>query len=654
MKKDLFNLQDKNSTSEQLIIKEIVEESKSTIVFATEPIICSLADIFSNFHGKSNLNSDSFESGVLSEIEISRGILNLAEGIQYFHTIQKKLHLNISPDSIIITVEGKWKFCSFGLSLTHSGEMGIGRLPSPYFLKASFNDDGNDNRKIKLEPDLSYSCPEMTVGGLNPPNVRYLTTAADVFSLGILAYELYQFNLKSKDSRFHSRCIVSNNLMNHKEAIDKLIYLDFSCVSFSLKNLLLNMIQAETSKRLSIADIINNSYFSSGSLAILKNIDTLHMRDIASQSTFLVGLSNQLEGFPVRILQNSVLPTICKICNSNAALWMYVLPIHQFISKKIKISDYINIALPYIAKGLSIITPTEVMQIFMKNINWLMETFNNEFFKDHILTLVCNGLDIQNEAMQTQTLVILCKNEELRKAIDQKCLTDLILPKVCKEACKNNVPNIKILALYFLSLVNSRIDKTYLGKFILPSLQYIIDNEKNPLVSMSVIGNYEVMSLSVGAEYIATQILPTIQPLLIDRSLNKQQFQLVVCLVRTLISIVLKKRTVELEMEPILFADSTSNLINIDPFQHAKKLLADFGMKLSTDTIIGKSSISSTNSSVFDLPPPPPLSALPPPPLSSVSLLYLTLCYFLVLSIIFFLLLFNYRHLFHHQHHCHH
>jgi SCY1-like protein 2 len=509
MKKDLFNLQDKNSTSELLIIKEVVEESKSTIVFATEPIICSLADIFSNNQGKANLNSDSFESGVLSEIEISRGILNLAEGILYFHTIQKKLHLNISPESIVITVEGKWKFCSFGLSLTHSGEMGIGRLPSPYFLKSSFNDEGCDGRKIRLEPDLSYSCLEMTVGGINPPNVRYVTTAADVFSLGILAYEFYQFNLKSKDSRFHSRCIVSNNLMNHKEALDKLTYLDFSIVSLSLKHLLLGMIQTESSKRLSISDIINNSYFSSGSLAILKNIDTLQTRDIASQSTFLVGLSSQLDGFPMRILQNTILPTICNICNSNAALWMYVIPIHQFISKNIKITDYINMASPYIAKGLSIITPTECMQIFMKNINWLMETFNEDFFKDHIITLICNGLDINNESMQTQTLCILCKNEELRKSIDQKCLTDLIIPKVCKEACKNNVANIKILALYFLSLINSRIEKSYLAKYILPSLQYIIDNEKNPLVSMSVIGNYEVMSLSVGSDYIATQILPT-------------------------------------------------------------------------------------------------------------------------------------------------
>jgi hypothetical protein len=113
-------------------------------------------------------------------------------------------------------------------------------------------------------------------------------------------------------------------------------------------------------------------------------------------------------------------------------------------------------------------------------------------------------------------------------------------------------------------------------------------------------------------------IILIVQPLLIDRSLNKQQFQLVVCLVRSLISIVLSKRTVELEMDPILFTDSNSNTTNIDPFQHAKKILVDADMKTTTDSMIGKSSTSSSNSSVFDLPPPPPLSAVPPPPVSVV------------------------------------
>ena len=48
-------------------------------------------------------------------------------------------------------------------------------------------------------------------------------------------------------------------------------------------------------------------------------------------------------------------------------------------------------------------------------------------------------------------------------------------------------------------------------------------------------GNYEKIADVVGPEYIASSILPTIQPLLVDRSLNKQQFALVVNLTRSLL-----------------------------------------------------------------------------------------------------------------------
>ena len=41
--------------------------------------------------------------------------------------------------------------------------------------------------------------------------------------------------------------------------------------------------------------------------------------------------------------------------------------------------------------------------------------------------------------------------------------------------------------------------------------------EKNPIVSMCVLGNYESIAESVGPEYIASSILPTIQPMLVDR-----------------------------------------------------------------------------------------------------------------------------------------
>jgi SCY1-like protein 2 len=131
-----------------------------------------------------------FDSGAaLSEMEISRGLLNIAQAVQYLHTVQRKLHLNITPESIVITATGQWKLCSFGFSLGfQQGEQQ--RLASPYFLQAVA--PATAALITRLEPDLRYAAPECTDGGLNPPGVRYLTPVADVFSLGILFYEIYR------------------------------------------------------------------------------------------------------------------------------------------------------------------------------------------------------------------------------------------------------------------------------------------------------------------------------------------------------------------------------------------------------------------------------------------------------------------------------
>jgi serine/threonine protein kinase len=96
-------------------------------------------------------HADFFENGrVVSEIEVSRGFLNLAEGLQYLHVVQRKLHLGINPESVVITAEGIWKLCSLGLSLGFQQGDQL-RLPSPYFLKA---EPAAHASSIRLEPDL--------------------------------------------------------------------------------------------------------------------------------------------------------------------------------------------------------------------------------------------------------------------------------------------------------------------------------------------------------------------------------------------------------------------------------------------------------------------------------------------------------------------
>ena len=82
-------------------------------------------------------------------------------------------------------------------------------------------------------------------------------------------------------------------------------------------------------------------------------------------------------------------------------------------------------------------------------------------------------------------------------------------------------------ALYLMSLLCKRLPAAYLIKNFLPSLKYIAENFKSPAVAMCILGCYEALADIVGVDSIATSILPVLTPMLTDRSLTKQQFELV-------------------------------------------------------------------------------------------------------------------------------
>ena len=60
------------------------------------------------------------------------------------------------------------------------------------------------------------------------------------------------------------------------------------------------------------------------------------------------------------------------------------------------------------------------------------------------------------------------------------------------------------------------------------------------------IGSYEAISDTLGCDYIAKSILPSVEELLVDKTLSRQQFEVVVNLVKSLLKKVLDIRTRDL------------------------------------------------------------------------------------------------------------
>ena len=190
----------------------------------------------------------------------------------------------------------------------------------------------------RLEPDLRYCSPEGTDGGLNPLGTRYISPVSDVFSLGVTIFETYRHCLKktSSSSISHSSntyyapivYITCNDVNQHHSALKALQSLDFSFLSSpGLASMVVGMMQLSSQTRMSLLDMTNHSYFSTGVQAIINMIETMASKDVGTQSSQLISLQQDIVHIPPRILANNAIPAISKLCAMNGALWIYALPV---------------------------------------------------------------------------------------------------------------------------------------------------------------------------------------------------------------------------------------------------------------------------------------------------------------------------------------
>jgi hypothetical protein len=165
-----------------------------------------------------------------------------------------------------------------------------------------------------------------------------------------------------------------------------------------------------------------------------------------------------------------------------------------------------------------------------------------------------------------------------------------------------------------LSLFAKKIDKNYIIANILPSLKYIMENDRIPSISMAVVGCYQAFSDSLGPDYISTAVLPTILPILIDKSLDRKQFETIVDLVKRLLRKLTERRTADFNMDPVHWGEKLNEKEFVDPFAAAKVLLNSTRSMLQHQREAFEQRLADVPPPVPSLPPPPPPSGPPPPP----------------------------------------
>jgi len=81
---------------------EPLEETRSELMFVTESVSSSLGTLLSAAKAKGGKLAEEVD---LDEVEIQKGTLQIAKGLAFLHQQAKRVHLNLSPDAILVNTK---------------------------------------------------------------------------------------------------------------------------------------------------------------------------------------------------------------------------------------------------------------------------------------------------------------------------------------------------------------------------------------------------------------------------------------------------------------------------------------------------------------------------------------------------------------------
>ncbi|KAF6764989.1 other/SCY1 protein kinase [Ephemerocybe angulata] len=468
---------------------EPLEETRTELVFATEPVLSSLEHAIPGSGRHASLVE-------LDEVEIQKGILQLCKGLSFLHNSAKLIHSNICPESIMINAAGDWKISGLGLTIPLLTNGNPTRWEFPTF-------DGRVPSYIQRSFD--YMAPEYALD-------EQLLTASDMYSLGCVLYAVH-----SKGATPYKN---HGSLGGLRENAGKPIT-GIERLEPDLQSLLRSLITREGTSRPTPSTLPSHPFFSSLPISTLNFLDRSNFtaKTREEKISFMKGLTGVMNRFSEGLQTRKILPSLLEEMKDTNLL-PYILPNVFVISQALAPTQFASLVLPSLKPLFSIKEPPQNMLTLLDNLSMLQSKTEKLVFKDHVLPLVYNALESEHPIVQERALNTI---PDLCESVDYAEIQGVLFPKVCTLSKSTRILSVKVGTLKtFLSMVKT-LDKLVLTQKLVPLLSGI--RTKEPAVMMMTLSVQEAMGMKVDREAVATLILPQLWAMSMGPLLNVTQFQ---------------------------------------------------------------------------------------------------------------------------------
>ncbi|KAL1669341.1 kinase-like domain-containing protein [Schizophyllum commune] len=478
---------------------EPLEETRSELTFATEPIICALESAIPGAGRHASLVE-------LDEIEIQKGVLQICKGLSFLHSSAKLIHSNINPESIVINSAGDWKVSGLGLTiplLNSDGQPTRWEFPTfdgrvPAYIQRSFD----------------YMAPEYALD-------EQLLTASDMYSLGCL---LYAVHCKGSPP-FKTRGSLSGLRDNAGKPIPGLERLDPD-----LQSLLRLLITRHAPERPTPSSLPTLPFFNSLPISTLNFLDRTNFTTKTREEkiSFMKGLTSVLDRFSEGLRTRKILPSLLEEMKDTHLL-PYILPNVFAISNALSPQQFANLVLPSLKPLFAVKEPPQNMLTLLDNLKLLQEKTEKKVFRTQVLPLVYNALESEHTVVQERALAVV---PDLCETIDYAEIQGVMFPRVALVFTKTRVLSVKVATLATFLVMVKTLDQTSLTQKLVPLLSKI--RTKEPAVMMATLSVQEAMGSKVDREAVATLVLPQLWAMSMGPLLNVEQFQRFMAVIRKL------------------------------------------------------------------------------------------------------------------------
>ncbi|KAF1837205.1 protein kinase domain-containing protein ppk32 [Decorospora gaudefroyi] len=562
-----------------LELAEPVEETRGGgLMFATEPVTASLAGLLQDkdeqekaggVGGRRSRYVVEEADGQkrrreleIDELEIQKGLLQIAKGLEFLHESAGLVHANLTPDAVFINAKSDWKISGLGFSTPPENSTKPTSV-TPISLSEVLNYDARLPRHVQL--NIDYASPDFVMD-------NNITPAADMFSLGMLIIALYnsphrsplEFNGSSSSYKraFSSPSSIpskNNNFMSSQPLPRDVV-----------NGVLDRLITRRPAQRLDAREFQQAQYFDNILVSTIRFLDALPAKTPNEKSQFMRGLPRILNQFPKSVLDKKILPALLEEMKDRELLTLILQNVFKIVamlpSGKRAFTDKV---IPRLRDTFLSAAATKApaqerdslkeagLMVLLENMQVAVENSSGKEFKDDILPIINYALESPTHSLVDAALRTL---PVILPILDFSTVKNELFPVIASIFAKTSSMGIKIRGLEaFKTLCGggieqendsqgddltgmvavpkakisnvSILDKYTIQEKIVPLLRAI--KTKEPAVMMAALDVFKAISSQVDGDFLALDVLPILWQFSLGPLLNLSQFQAYMSLIKT-------------------------------------------------------------------------------------------------------------------------